>query len=268
MENELEQANIEEEVETEELEYTDSEEETEAEPVEEPTEEPEKVKTFTQDEVDELISKRIKRERNRIERDYSEELNKYKELAYLTEKGLKANDLDETLEKSRQFYGEQGIKYVPNANTKDEEILAKAYSNEIIEEYETLDELTKYVNKLSNKNNLTNKEKLVLENLNSEITNRKRLTDLRKIGVSEDIYNSKEFREFESKFTKETPIDEIYNLYNSSKKQSVKPANPGSMKSTPGKENKTFFTSDEVDKMNGDELEKYRDLILESMSKW
>ena len=264
MENELEQANTEEEVETE-VEYTDSEAETE--PVEEPTEEPEKVKTFTQDEVDELISKRIKRERNRIERDYSEELNKYKELAYLTEKGLKANDLDETLERSRQFYKEQGITYVPNTNTKDEEILAKAYSNEIIDECDSVEDLENYANKLSRKGNLTNKEKLVLDNLNSEITNRKRLTDLRKIGVSEDIYNSKEFRDFESKFAKETPIDEIYNLYNSSK-ATKQVANPGSMKSTPGKKEKGYITEAEYDKMTDKEIEENMDLIMKSMSKW
>lgn len=264
MENELEQANTEEEVETE-VEYTDSE--TETEPVEEPTEEPEKVKTFTQDEVDEILSKRIKRERNRMEREYSEEVNKYKELAYLTEKGLNANNLDETLEKSRQFYGDQGIKYVPSANTKEDQILAKAYAEEIIDEYDSIDDLQGYADKLSRKNNLTNRDKLVLENLNSEITNRKRLTDLKKIGVSEDIYNSKEFREFESKFAKDTPIDEIYSLY-SSKKQVSKPANPGSMKSIKAKENKGYITEAEYDKMTDKEIEENMDLIMSSMSKW
>lgn len=265
MENELEQANTEEEVSTEELEYTDSTDETETEPVEQ-TEEPEKVKTFTQDEVDEIISRRIKREKNRMDREYSEELNKYKELAYLTEKGLNANDLDETLEKSRKFYEEQGIKYVPSANTKDDEILARAYANEIIDDCDSIEDLESYANKLK-KGNLTNKNKLVLENIVSEINNRKRLTDLKKIGVSEDIYNSKEFRDFESKFTKETPIDEIYSLY-SSKKQVSKPANPGSMKSIQAKEKKGYITEAEYDKMTDKEIEENMDLIMESMSKW
>lgn len=266
MENELEQANIEEEVDTEELEYTDSTDDTETEPVEK-TEEPEKVKTFTQEEVDEILSKRIKRERNRMERDYSEELNKYKELAYLTEKGLKATDLDDTLDKTRKFYEEQGIKYVPNANTKDDEILAKAYANEIIEEYDSIDDLQGYADKLSRKNSLTNRDKLVLDNIVSEINNRKRLTDLKKIGVSEDIYNSKEFREFESKFAKDTPIDEIYSLY-SSKKQAVKPANPGSMKSIQAKEKKGYITEAEYDKMTDKEIEENMDLIMKSMPNW
>ena len=264
MENELEQANTEEEVETE---YTDSEE-TETEPAQQ-AEEPEKVKTFTQDEVDEIVSRRIKREKNRIERDYSEELNKYKELAYLTEKGLKANDLDETLEKTRKFYEEQGIKYVPSANTKDDEILAKAYANEIIEDNDSIEDLEKYANKLSRKNNLSNRDKLVLENIVSEINDRKRLTDLKKIGVTEDVYNSKEFRNFESKFNKETPIDEIFNLYNSSKKQAEsKPANPGSMKSIPGKKEKGYITEAEYDKMTDKEIEENMDLIMKSMPKW
>ena len=265
MENELEQANIEEEVDTEELEYTDSTDDTETEPVEQ-TEEPEKVKTFTQEEVDEILSKRIKRERNRMERDYSEELNKYKELAYLTEKGLKATDLDDTLDKTRKFYEEQGIKYVPSANTKDDEILAKAYANEIIDDCDSIEELESYANKLK-KGNLTNKNKLVLENIVSEITNRKRLTDLKKIGVTEEVYNSKEFRDFESKFTKDTPIDEIYSLY-SSKKQVEKPANPGSMKSIQAKEKKGYITEAEYDKMTDKEIEENMDLIMKSMPNW
>ena len=263
MENELEQANIEEEVETD-IEYTDD---TENEPVEQTTEEPEKVKTFTQDEVDEIISKRIKREKNRMERDYSEELNKYKELAYLTEKGLNASNLDETLEKSRKFYEEQGIKYVPTANTKDEEILAKAYANEIIDEYDSIEDLESYANKLSKKSNLTNKDKLVLENISSEIFNRKRLTDLKKIGVEEEVYNSKDFRDFESKFAKDTPIDEIYSLY-SSRKAVNKPANPGSMRTIPGTEKKKYITEAEYDKMTDKEIEENMDLIMRSMPNW
>ena len=67
-----------EEEETIEQEYDDTSdaeevEETEEETEEETTEEPEKVeKTFTQEEVNQMIDKRIKRERNKLDRKYKD----------------------------------------------------------------------------------------------------------------------------------------------------------------------------------------------------
>ena len=246
---------------------------------EETTEEPEKViKSLKellaedesyQDEMNDIVKDRLKREKNRLDRDYREKLSKYEELAYLTQAGLKANDFDETLDKSREFYGKQGIKYTPTPSTEDEEILANAYTNRIIENCDTVEDLEAEADRLLRKGvNISGREKLVLQGLISEMESRKRISDLAKLGVKEEVYNSKEFTDFEKKFDKKTPIAEIYELYRSKTKAQKSIDNPGSMKSTPSKEKKTFITEAEYDRMTDKEIEENMELIKASMPKW
>jgi hypothetical protein len=242
-------------------------EETTEKIVEEPTKEPEPM--FTEEQVQERINNavanRLARERKRLDRERKEELSKYQELAYLTQQGLKAESLDDTLKKSREFYGKQGITYIPNNN--DDEIIGKAYAEEIISEADSLQELEDTAKKLSSKSNLSNREQVILDNLSSEINSRKRIAELQSIGVTEDEYNSSEFKAFEKKFSKDTPITEVYEIYK--KNTNVKPlANPGSMKSVPGNEKKDFITEAEYDKMSEKEIEENLDLIHKSMAKW
>ena len=256
----------------EEVEYTDSvNEETEetSEPVEESTEEPEKVKTFTQEEVNTMIGERLKRERMNLDRKYKDELSKYEELAYLTQKGLKAESLEETLEKSRSFYGKQGITYTQVRNTRDEEILADADVSMIIDSSDSLDDIESEIKRILAKgNNVSTREKIVAEKLIRELESRQELQELAKIGVKPEEYNSKEFIDFKKKFNKETSIGDIYELYRTKNKTTRKVENPGSMKSIPVKEKKNFITEAEYDRMTDKEIEENMDLIKESMSRW
>ena len=276
--DESETTDLETDVTEEEVEYTDSvNEETEetSEPVEEtkteePTEEPKKVKTFTQEEVNEMMKDRIKRERNRLDRDYREQLSKYEELAYLTQEGLKASNLEETLEKSRSFYGKQGIKYQPANSTREDEIVANAYAREIIEDSDSIEEIKAAADKLLKKGtSITNREKLIVQGLIGEMESRERISNLKKLGVKEEVYNSDEFRAFEKKFAKDTPISDVYELYRTMNKPTAKVVeNPGSMKSIPAKEKKAFITEAEYDRMTDKEIEENMALIRESMAKW
>lgn len=273
-----------EDVEEEEVEYTDgvneeTTEETSLPVEEETTEEPKVVKKSLkelleenpdyQEEMNGMMKGRVKREREKLDRDYKEELSKYKELAYLTQAGLKANNFEETLDKSREFYGKQGIKYTPETSTEDETILANAYAKKILDTCDSVEEIDTEINRLLNKGvNISSREKLVLQGLIGEMETRKRLSDLAKLGVKEEVYNSKEFMDFEKKFNKETPIADIYELYRSKTKVQKSIDNPGSMKSTPSKEKKTFITEAEYDRMTDKEIEENMELIKESMSKW
>lgn len=243
----------------------DNEVEETTENVEQPTE-VETPKMISQDEVNSIVEKRLSRERKRLEREYQESLSKYQELAYLNQEGLKAKDLDETLDRSREFYGKQGIKYVPKND--DDEIVGKYKANELIAEAETVEELESQAKRFTSKGNLSAREEIILKNLNEEIQNRKRVSELKSIGVTEDEYNSNEFREFEKAFTKETPIKDVYELYRL-KHNTVKTVdNPGSMKTLAGKEQKGFISEAEYDKMTDKEIEENMDLIRESMKKW
>lgn len=263
---------VEETEDTIEQEYTDGSETEEAEEsniVDEDAKEPEKVKTFTQDEVNEMMDKRIKRERRRLDREYQEELSKYKELAYLTKEGLDTDDLDEALDKTREFYDKKGIKYSPEANTRDEQILANAYAQEILEDCDSIEDIEDAIKSISKKGaKMTDREILVVKGLDNEVKSRKRFAELSALGVSEEFYNSKEFKEFESKFAKETPISDIYEIYNTTLKAEKHIQNPGSMKSVPSTEKKDFISEKEFDKMTEKEIEENMDLIRKSMEKW
>ena len=249
-------------------------EQTNEEPVEETTEtiveettpsEPTYTESQMQERINSAVEKRIARERKKLDREYKESLSKYQELAYLTQQGLKAESLDDTLEKSREFYGKQGITYVPNND--DDEIIGKAYANEIISEADSLNELEDTAKRLSSKTSLSNREKIILDNLTGEIETRKKIAKLESIGVTEEEYNSSEFKQFASQFNKDTPIENVYEIYK--KNTDVKPvSNPGSMKSIPGKEKLDFISEAEYDKMSEKEIEENLDLIRQSMTKW
>ena len=229
-------------------------------------EQPEKL--FTQAQVDELMKNREARAYKKAKQEYKDSLSKLNELAYLNQKGLQANNLDETLEKTREFYGKQGIKYIPETDNADEEILGKHDANEIISDANSLEDLELEAARLSKKQNLSYRENIVLQSLNEEITNKKRISGLRAIGVTEDEYNSQSFIDFEKQFTKDTPIEKIYQLFKLSN-TTVKPvANPGSMKTTPGKEKRSYYSSQEVDRMSKEELIQNMDVIRDSMTKW
>lgn len=237
-------------------------------------EEPKKAKTLkellgenpqAQDEFNNIVKSRVNREKSNFET----KISKLEELAYLTQRGLKAEDLDDVLEKSRQFYGKQGIVYTPKANEKDEEILANAYAQQIIDSCNNVDEIEEEANKLVAKGTkISNKEKLILQNLIKEMENEKRISDLKKLGAKKEIYESSEFKKFESQFTKEASISDIYKYFCLSQKSTKKVENPGSMKTTPAPVKKEYITEAEYDRMTDKEIEENMDLIRKSMLKW
>ena len=253
------------EVENEENEeYTDSEEASEEADVETPA-----PKTFTQEELDTIVENRLKRERKRLDKEYNSKLSKYEELAYLTREGLKAENDEDALEKTRNFYGKQGIKYTPGRSAREEEILANAEAQDILDNCDSTDDIEKEIKRILSKGtNATDRETLIAQKLTDELTLKVRVSELEKIGVKEEIYNSSEFKKFEKQFTKDTPIADIYELYRSKTMPKKEVYNPGSMKTTAGKEKKQFISEAEFDKMSDKEIEQNLDLIQESMSKW
>lgn len=96
---------------------------------------------------------------------------------------------------------------------------------------------------------------------------------LLEIGVSEDVYNSAEFKSFASKFNSDTPITDIYNIYNQITKPQKQVQQMGSLKSTTSGENdiKDFYSYDEASKFTNADFEKNPKLfeaVKNSMRKW
>lgn len=263
MENEemLEQTNETENVDTqtteeigEGIKLTDTTEEVEENKETIEPEEKEEVRTFTQEEVDEIVKKRLARK----ERDYQKELSKYKSTEEVLKTGLGATDISEAEDKLREFWGEQGIKLPdrvkPGLTDNEIKILAKAEANEIIESGEAEEE----ANKLASKgyDNLGIKEKEIFNTLAEHLTHEKKVNELKSIGVKADLLDSKEFKDFVSKFNSNTSIKDVYDLYSKTHKQEKNIEKIGSMATQTPDKTKTVYTEEEIAKLTLDDLDK------------
>lgn len=274
MENEgmLEQTNETENVETQTteenvdgIELTDTAETTE--PVEE---EKTEVKTFTQEEVDAIVQKRLARK----ERDYQRELSKYKSTEEVLKKGLNATDISDAETKLREFWKAEGIDLPeptkPGLTDNEIRILAKAEADEIIESGDAEVE----ANRLASKGyeNMSAREREMFNTLAEHLTKEKKINELKSIGVKADLLDSKEFKDFASKFNQNTSIKDIYELYSRTHKEEKKIEKMGSMKTEKqNNEIKSFYTYDEAKNFTKEDFDKnpkLYDAITRSMTKW
>jgi hypothetical protein len=240
-------------------------EETQA--VEQPTE-----KTYTQSELDEIIGKRLARNSAKIRREYDKQ---YGELVDVLKAGTGKDDVKEMTDTFKDFYQKKGIKIVKKPNeysARDIEVLAKAEADEFISGgYEDVVEEVDRLAEIGIEN-MTAREKATFTHLMEYANNTKNGRELAKIGVSEDVYNSKEFRDFSAKFNSNTPIADIYNIYkNQQPKKEIKTA--GSMKYNTADSSgvKDFYSYEEASKFTKEDFDKdpaLYEAVLNSMPKW
>ena len=228
-------------------------------------------KTYTQPEVDAIVGKRLARQEAKIRKDYD---RKYGDLVNTLETGTGTKGVDELNKAFTQFYESKGIKLTKknDYSTKDIETLAQVDADEIIrggfddvvEEAERLKEL--------GAENMTAREKAVFKRLAEYVKNTEDGKELAKIGVTADIYNSAEFKDFQKMFTPDTPIAKVYETY--AKTQPKKNINTmGSMKNSTSDEGtvKDFYTRDEALKFTKKDFDNNPALykaVQASMLKW
>lgn len=242
--------------------------------VEQTTEETVPEKIYTEDElnarVNDLLGKKIARREAKIRKEYD---RKYGEL----ESVLKAGTGEETVEgitgKLSEFYQKKGIEIPKKAeySARDIELLAAAEADEIIRG--GFDEVVEEVDRLAELGaaNMTAKEKAIFKVLAEHRQNAERGNELAKIGVTEDVYNSEEFKAFASDFKPSKPIREIYDLY--TKTQNKKEFKTmGSMKSTAADNGiKDYYTPEEAKRFTQKDFERNPKLferVVESSYKW
>jgi hypothetical protein len=235
-------------------------------------EEKEEVKTFTQEEVDEIVRKRLARK----ERDYQKELSKYKNVENVLSAGLGTKTLEESETKLRDFYKEQGVELPESKNgfsDKELQILGNAEAEEILEL--GLDEAEEEANRLAKKGrqNWNAKEQATFNKLASTLTYEKQKKELKTIGADAKILDSKEFKDFADQFNYKTDIKNIYNLYSkvSQPKETKNIEKMGSMKNNATEEVKDFYSYDESLKYTRADFKKNPALykaLLNSMTKW
>ena len=232
-------------------------------------------KTYTEAElnakVDELLGKKIARKEAKIRKEYE---RKYGDLTEVLKAGTGKEDVDEMTDTFRNFYSQKGIKMPekPQYTDKDIAVLAKAEAEEIIRGgFEDVVEEADRLNGIGAER-MTAREKAVFVALSDHIKNTETSRELSQIGVTEDVYGSKEFKDFAAKFNPNTPIKDIYDIY--AKTQPKKEINTmGSMKNTAGADSevKDFYSPDEAKRFTKSDFDKNPALyeaVVKSMSKW
>lgn len=228
-------------------------------------------KTYTQEEVDAIVGKRLARKEAKIRKEYD---RKYGNLESVLKTGTGEEDVDKIADTFKDFYAKKGIKFPdrPTYTAQEIEVLAKAEADDIIRA--GYDEVVEEVNRLADIGaaNMTAREKAVFKVLAEHRQGAERKKELSKIGVTEDVYGSQEFKDFSAKFVAGTPVKDIYELYAKTQpKKDIKPM--GSMKNTDAGENgvKDFYTFEEAKKFTKKDFDKNPELykkVTESMTKW
>lgn len=234
-------------------------------------EEEKEVEKFTQEQVNQIVQERLRRQESKIRNEYEE---KYAQVETVLNAGLGTKTLDEATDKLTEFYKSKGIQIPEIKLTKrQEEILAEAEANDIISG--GYDELVKEVDKLASKgaDNLTSREKLVFTKLAQERTTQEAIKELSKIGVGKEILEDTEFKEFSNKLNPKLSVKEKYEMY-----QKMKPKKKietiGSMKNPENSNDKgvkDFYTREEALKFTREDFNKNPELfkvVERSMTKW
>jgi hypothetical protein len=232
-------------------------------------------KTYTEAEfnakLDEVLGKKIARREAKIRKEYE---NKYNGLTDVLKAGTGKESVEEITDTLTKFYSQKGVKLPekPLYTAKEIEILAKAEAEEIISS--GLEDVVEEVDRLTaiGADKMSAKEKAMFRVLAEHRQNAERGLELDKIGVTEDVYNSKEFKEFASKFNPNTPIKDVYDIYAKTlPKKEIKIM--GSMKNDNSGDNgvKEFYTIDEARAFSKDDFDKNPALfaaVEKSMLKW
>ena len=183
----------------------------ETENVEQTTEETvvEPVKTYTQEEVDAMMGKRVARTEAKIRREYE---RKYGDLTDVLKAGTGKEDVGEITNTFRDFYTKKGIQFTqkPNYNDDDAKVLAKHDAEAIISG--GFEDVVEEVDRLADLGieNMTSREKALFKTLAEHRQSKERGMKLSEMGVTEEEYESKDFKDFASQFNANIPIDKVY----------------------------------------------------------
>lgn len=245
---------------------------TVAENVEQTTEETPKAKTYTQEEVDAIVGKKIARERAKAKKETE---RKYGDLETVLKAGMGKEDIGEITQELRDFYVDRkkiNIPQKPSYSADDVAVLAKADAEDIIRG--GFDEVVEEVDRLAaiGAANMSARDKALFKQLAEYRQSEERARDLEKIGVTRDVYESDDFKAFASKFNANIPVKDVYDIYRKSQPQKdYKPM--GSMKSTSASDHgvKEYYSPEEARKFSRADLDKNPALveaIRRSMQKW
>jgi hypothetical protein len=232
--------------------------------VEQTTEETPKL--YSQEEVDAMMGKRVARTEAKLRREYDRE---YGELIEVLKAGTGKEDVGEITNTFRDFYSKKGIKFAekPKYNDDDVKVLARHDADAIISG--GFEDVVEEVDRLADLGveNMTSREKALFKTLAEHRQNVERGNKLSEMGVTEEEYGSKEFKDFASQFNANIPIDTVYDIYRKTKPKKEH-RTMGSMKQNQSTGPKDYYTTEEIERLTMDDLNdpKVWDAVRRSMT--
>lgn len=256
MENNEELVNETENVEltTEEIEDVETPEEEPIEELQEPVEtEEERINRLVNEKVDAILPKKLARKEAKIRKEL---MNKYGRLETVVNTGLGTENTDEAVQKLTEFYKSKGINIPsePTYSARDLEVLASDDANEIIEG--GYDEIVEEVNRLAqiDVNEMSQRDKLVFTKLANARKSIEEEKELASIGVSKDILEDADFKNYVSKLNPNLSLKEKYEMYlEKQPKKEIKQM--GSMKSGKTSDIKEYYSENEINNLSLDDLD-------------
>ncbi len=229
------------------------------------------VLTLTQEEFDSIVGREKAGATKKVQKEYE---RKYGRLESVLKAGTGKESVEEMTDTFADFYRMKGldIPTEPTYSARDMEVLARAEANDIING--GLEDVIDEVDRLTEIGfeNMSAREKAVFKELAEYRKNAEESRELSKIGVTEDVYTSKEFKEFASQFNPHTPITKIYEIFNKTQpKKEVRTM--GSMTTNTPTDTgvKEFYTRDEAMRFTVEDFNKNPELykaVERSMTKW
>ena len=227
-------------------------------------------KLFTQEEVDAMMGKRVARTEAKIRKEYD---RKYGGLMETLRAGTGKETVEEVNDTFQKFYASKGVKMPekPNYSARDIEVLAQAEAQEFINAgYEDVVEEVDRLAQIGIEK-MTAREKATFKVLAEHRQSTERSRELAEMGVSQEVVESKEFKDFAKKFNTNTSMSEIYEIYKL-KNPTEKPKTMGSMKNN-SKDTlvKDYYSPEEAKKFKPADYDKIPglyDAVVNSMRKW
>ena len=225
--------------------------------------------TFTKEQVDEMVAKKLARKEAKIRREYEK---KYGRAETVLKAGLQKDNFEDAVTELENYYKEEGVQ-IPTYqySERDTEILAKAEAEEIIDS--GYDDLVEEVDRLAGigVENMSKRDRIIFQRLAEERKKVEEESELKSLGIGKDT-DTNDFKEFSKKLNPSLSMKDKYEMYLKFK-PTPKVETIGSMKNTKEKDSgvKDFYTRDEALKFTKSDFDKNPELykaVEKSMLKW
>ncbi len=225
--------------------------------------------TFTKEQVDEMVAKKLARKEAKIRREYEK---KYGRAETVLKAGLQKDNFEDAVTELENYYKEEGVQ-IPTYqySERDNEILAKAEAEEIIDS--GYDDLVEEVDRLAGigVENMSKRDRIIFQRLAEERKKVEEERELKSLGIGKDT-DTNDFKEFSKKLNPSLSMKDKYEMYLKFK-PAPKVETIGSMKNTKEKDSgvKDFYTRDEALKFTKSDFDKNPELykaVEKSMLKW